>query len=97
MGKRRIRHGGRHKRVELNNDFQESDEAYEQILIVNEALEQFARVDPAKAELVKLRYFAGMSLTEAAAALGVSRATASRHWTFAKAWLYRAMNDPGDE
>jgi RNA polymerase sigma factor (sigma-70 family) len=48
-------------------------------------------MDPQKAELVKLRYFAGISEQEAADALGISRATASRYWTFARAWLIQAM------
>ena len=49
------------------------------------------RVDPIKAELVKLRYFGGLSEEEAAVVLGVSRATASRYWTFARAWLFREL------
>ena len=55
------------------------------------AVEPRLREHPDKAELVKLRYFAGLTLDEAAAARGVSPATAKRHWAFAKAWLYRAV------
>jgi RNA polymerase sigma factor (TIGR02999 family) len=59
----------------------------EQLLDVNAALETFARVDPRKAELVKLRYFAGMSFEEAAAALGIAVPTAKQWWAYARAWL----------
>ena len=59
----------------------------EQVLAVNEALEKFTRVDPRKAELVKLRYFVGMSFEEAASALGVAVPTAKQWWAYARAWL----------
>lgn len=52
---------------------------------------RFTELDPQKAELVKLRYFAGLTEQAAADALGISRATASRYWTFARAWLIQAM------
>ena len=58
------------------------------MLALDEALQQFEEREPRKAELVKLRYFAGLSEDEAAAALGISRATAARWWAFARAWLY---------
>jgi RNA polymerase sigma factor (TIGR02999 family) len=57
------------------------------LLCVNEALEKFAKEAPDKAELVKLRYFAGLSIPEAAEALDISEATAKRHWSYARAWL----------
>jgi RNA polymerase sigma factor (TIGR02999 family) len=60
----------------------------EELVDVDAALREFARIDPGKAELIKLRFFIGMSETEAAETLGISRATASRHWTFARAWLF---------
>ncbi len=60
----------------------------EMLLDIDAALEAFARIEPAKAELVKLRYFVGLSESEAAETLGISRATASRHWSFARAWLF---------
>ena len=52
---------------------------------------RLAEAEPAKAELVKLRFFAGLTMPEAAAALGISPATADRHWTFAQAWLYAGI------
>ena len=65
------------------------------MVALDEVLEEFARHDPAKAELVKLRYFAGLTLEEAAELLGISRATADRHWAYARAWLY-SRNGPPD-
>ncbi|MBL9170804.1 MAG: sigma-70 family RNA polymerase sigma factor [Verrucomicrobiales bacterium] len=59
----------------------------EQLLVVNEALEKFARVDARKAELVKLRYFAGMSFEDAATTLGIAVPTAKQWWAYARAWL----------
>ncbi len=61
--------------------------ADEELLCVHEALDRLAVEDPRKAELVKLRYFVGMSIEEAAAALGISDRTAKRDWTYARAWL----------
>ena len=63
----------------------------DELLAVHEALETFALHDPQKAELVKLRYFIGMSNEEAASALAISERTAKRHWTYARAWLLDAM------
>lgn len=67
-------------------------DADEDMLAIHEALEQLAAADPLKAELVKLRYFVGLSIDETAAVLGISASTADRHWKFARAWLKRAMN-----
>jgi RNA polymerase sigma factor (TIGR02999 family) len=63
----------------------------EELLGLDAALEAFAKIDPDKAELVKLRFFVGLSENEAAATLEISRATASRHWTYARAWLYNRL------
>jgi RNA polymerase sigma factor (TIGR02999 family) len=63
----------------------------DQLLEVNDALDRLAEVDAGKADLVKLLYFAGLNLEEAAAAQGISRTTAYRHWLFARAWLHDAM------
>jgi RNA polymerase sigma factor (sigma-70 family) len=65
----------------------------EQLLALNAALDRFAAIDPLKAELVKLRFFAGLSEEETAAAMGISRATASRYWTYARAWLINALDE----
>ena len=63
------------------------------LLALDEALAKLAHEEPAKAELVKLHYFAGLSLEEAGRALGVSHRTAKRHWAYARAWLYAAIRD----
>jgi len=62
---------------------------------VDQALERLAAVAPEKAKVIELRYFAGLSIEETADVLGISPATVKRHWTFARAWLFRALNDPG--
>jgi RNA polymerase sigma factor (TIGR02999 family) len=86
--KRSLKRGGNFTRVEV--DAIESADALpaEDVLAVSEALEKLAAHDADKAELVKLRYFGGFSVQQAADALGVSRATADRHWQYAKTWLY---------
>jgi len=90
--KRSLKRGGEFKRVEL--DAIEAAEVLpaEDILTVNEALEKLADHDADKAELVKLRYFGGLSVEDAANVLGISRATADRHWQYAKTWLYCSLN-----
>ena len=67
------------------------------LLSLDEALTRFATQDPVKAELVKLRYFAGLSVEEAAEVLGISRATAARHWDYARSWLYSELRGRGPE
>jgi RNA polymerase sigma factor (sigma-70 family) len=67
----------------------------EDVLALNEALDALAARHAIKAELVKLRYFAGLTIEEAAAALGISTTTAERYWTFARAWLHRHMTTAG--
>src|SRR3954462_15651902 len=63
----------------------------DELLALDEALTRLAVADPRRAELVRLRYFAGLTLEQAAGLLGISRATADRHWAFARAWLFDAM------
>ena len=70
------------------------DRAADDLLALDEALRQFELEDPARAQLVKLRYFAGLSIQDAAAALGISPATAKRHWVYARSWLYGKLQDP---
>ena len=86
--KGRKKHGGRWRRVELHEAAVPADERCDDLLALDQALTEFAVQQPAKAELIQLRYFAGLTLEQAADALGISRATAARHWTFARAWLY---------
>lgn len=93
--KQAIKRGGRLDRVELD-DFPAITGPWDKIhdlLSLNEALIRLEQEDAAKAELVKLLYFAGLNLDEAASAQGISRSTAYRHWLFARAWLFDAMGE----
>jgi RNA polymerase sigma factor (TIGR02999 family) len=89
--KGRARHGRGHRRVELDSGCLVSAAPSLDLVDLDEALARLAEAEPAKAELVKLRFFAGLTMPEAAAALGVSLATAERYWTFAKSWLYAEL------
>ena len=89
---RRVRHGGDRQRVSLDQAGPVAEAQPDELLALDEALERFSAVDPLKAELVKLRYFGGLSEPDAAETLGISRATASRYWTFARAWLINAID-----
>jgi RNA polymerase sigma factor (TIGR02999 family) len=94
--KRRLKRGGDWERVELE-DLAIADEAGSlDILALDEALEGLAREEPACAELVKLRFFAGLTQEEAALALGVTRRTANRYWAFARAWLRQSLGGAGE-
>ena len=84
-------HGGGQARVDVEETDIAAPSDDRQLLAVHEALDQLAAEDPAKAELVKLRFFVGLSVEEAAEVLGVSAPTIKRHWAYAKAWLYRQM------
>jgi RNA polymerase sigma factor (TIGR02999 family) len=82
-----LKHGGACQRVDLDAAVPCTQEPADDLLALSEALDQLAREDPKKAELVKLRYFSGLSVQEAADVLGISRATADRYWAYAKVWL----------
>ena len=82
------RHGGGQQRVDVQEIEIATEVKSDELLALNDALDKFAQLDPAKAELVKLRYFVGLTIEEAAEILGISQPTAKRHWTFARAWLY---------
>jgi RNA polymerase sigma factor (TIGR02999 family) len=88
----RLKHGGHFERTDLDAIEIATDTAGVDILELDEALSRLAIQHPDKAELVKLRYFAGLTGDEAAAVLGISPATADRHWTFARAWLVRELS-----
>ena len=81
------------QRVELDEGFSLAEDHVDEVLSVNEALGKLAEESPEKADLVKLRYFTGMSIEEAADTLRISRATAARYWSYAKAYLFCAMED----
>ena len=82
--------GGDRQRLELDIDLAELHPP-EKMLALHEALENLQRHDPTKCELVKLRYFAGLTNQQAAEALGISTTTADRYWTYARAWLQTEM------
>jgi RNA polymerase sigma factor (TIGR02999 family) len=89
------RGGGRH-RVDLLEADLTVDDPPDEVLAIDEALERLGTEDPQAVELVKLRYFAGLSVEEAAQALGLSRATAYRHWAYARAWVRcEVLGEPG--
>ena len=91
--RRRLKRGGDWKQSELDDAFLAFSEPREDLLALDEALEKLAEEDPLKAELVKLRYFAGFSVEEAAACLGISRATADRWWAYSRAWLHDRLRE----
>ena len=88
------KHGGQLRRIDFDQAQSLAEPPAKDLLALNDALDLLAREDPAKAELVKLRCFAGLSHQEAAQALGISRATADRYWAYAKSWLYCKLYEP---
>jgi RNA polymerase sigma factor (TIGR02999 family) len=90
--KTRLKRGGGRQRVDVEMDSLAAEILDEEILTLHEALGRFAVHDPAKAQLVELRFFAGMSLPEIAEHLGISLSSAERAWRYARAWLYAAMD-----
>jgi RNA polymerase sigma factor (TIGR02999 family) len=90
--KKRIKHGGDRLRISLDATLTIADAEPDDLLALDEALTQLAAEAPDKAQLVKLRYFAGLTVEEAAAAMDISPSTAKRHWAYARAWLYNALN-----
>lgn len=101
--RRRPKHGGDRASVELHPDIAAEPQRnvepgrFDDVLAIDEALSKFTTIDPAKARLVKLRYFGGLSLEETASALEISLATAKRHWAFARAWLFEELNPDAHE
>jgi RNA polymerase sigma factor (TIGR02999 family) len=92
--------GGGFRRLEMDGIDKPDDVSgtpADDLFALDDALARLAREEPAKAELVKLRYFAGLSVEEAAAVLGISRATAARYWDFARSWLYCELRDHGSD
>ena len=93
--KKALRHGAGQARLDIQELEIAAPDPEEQILAIDEALNKLSALDQQKAELVKLRYFAGLTIEEAAAALGISEATAKRWWVYARAWLYAEVRPGG--
>ena len=94
--KKTLKRGGQQHKTDLTVAEPADEGAPEDLLALDEALQKLAQVDQVKADLVKLRYFAGLTLEEAAQALGMARSTAAEHWAYARAWL-RVEITKGDE
>jgi RNA polymerase sigma factor (TIGR02999 family) len=91
--KQRLKHGGNCVRIHMDESSLPEKSRTDDLLALDEALDRLEEHDPNKAKLVKLRYFAGFSVEESAELLGISRATASRQWAYARAWLFAEIND----
>lgn len=90
--KRTLKRGGSRQRVNLDQIADVATPTPDELLSLDEALTGLSRHDPLSAQLVQLRYFAGLSLEQAARALGIATATAYRHWAFARAWLHTQLD-----
>src|SRR5262249_32393882 len=91
--RKRLKRGGDRRRVELDDPCLSYAEPMDEVIAIDEALEQLAREDPQAAELVKLRFFAGLSIEDAAEVVGFSRSTPYEHWAYARAWLHRRLSE----
>jgi RNA polymerase sigma factor (TIGR02999 family) len=94
--KRRLKRGGARQRIDLDQAELSCEGQELDVLALDEALARLAREQPACAELVKLRFFAGLTQEESAHTLGVTRRTADRYWAYARAWLFHALEGSGD-
>jgi RNA polymerase sigma factor (TIGR02999 family) len=88
-----VRHGGGWRRVDLDNVVVATKTTDDNILLINEALEKLSAHDPGAADLVKLRFFAGLTFPQAAEVLGLSERTAKRSWAYARAWLFKEIQN----
>jgi RNA polymerase sigma factor (TIGR02999 family) len=95
--KRCLKRGGGWKRVDLESLAVVDDASDDDLLAIDEALTQLAQESPPCAELVKLRFFAGLTLDDAAVSLGLARRTADRYWVYARARLYELLSDGSDQ
>jgi len=91
--KQRLKRGGAQQRVDLGNAEVVIEGPSTDLIALDEALSKLAEEDPVKADLVKLRYFAGLTIEQAAEMLEISRATADRYWSYARAWLFDEINE----
>lgn len=94
--KKALRHGGGQMRVDIQNLEVAALADDDELLAIHDVLDKLAAEEPEKAELTKLRYFVGMTFEEAAEVMGISVATAKRHWAYARAWLYQKIQGNKD-
>ena len=90
--KRRIKRGGEHDRLNLDEASLTTDKQDIDLLALDEALAKLEEIDPEKASLVKLRYFVGLTTSQSAEILNISLPTANRHWSYARSWLFREIS-----
>ncbi len=90
--KKRLKHGGDRQKVDLDQAQLPIDGPSDDLIALDEALEKLAKTDKASADLIKLRFFAGLTMEQTANILGIPRRTADRNWAYARAWIYRAIN-----
>jgi RNA polymerase sigma factor (TIGR02999 family) len=95
--KQRLRHGGGRERCDLDRLDVVDQGTDEELLALDEALQRLAQEEPVAEEVVKLRFFAGLTIEQTAAALGIAVRTANRHWAYARAWLYQQLRQQDDE
>jgi RNA polymerase sigma factor (TIGR02999 family) len=88
-----VRHGGGYKRVDLDEEALVAPGPDEQLLAVHQMLDNLAKKYPAQAEVVKLRYFTGMTIEETAEILGISVGTVKNYWAFASAWMFKVIKN----
>jgi RNA polymerase sigma factor (TIGR02999 family) len=90
--KKAVKHGGGRQRLDADSLEIAAPEVNDDLVAIDDALDRLAALDPVKAELVKLRYFAGLTIEECAGALGISSATAKRYWAYSRAWLFEQVS-----
>jgi RNA polymerase sigma factor (TIGR02999 family) len=93
---RRVRHGGEQNRVEIDADTPTPAPEFADVLAIDQALSRLEQIDATKARVVLLRYFAGLTIEETAAAMDLSPATVKNEWAFARAWLHDALKSRAD-
>lgn len=89
--KGRLKRGGEHRRIDLDKVVLAVDAPNDNLLAIDEAINRLIEEEPECAKVVKLRFFAGLPMSEVAATLGISTSTAKRHWLYARAWLFDAI------
>jgi RNA polymerase sigma factor (TIGR02999 family) len=94
--KGRAKHGGGQERLNVDEIEIAAGMDDEKVLLVHEALEKLAKEDPVRAEVVKLRYFVGLTHAESAGILGISEKTVRRHWNYSRVWLYQSIQSAGE-